>query len=234
MMTIQTMDKACPVGTDATEWKRLPGLTFPELEISGTHLYPIVDSFEWIKRLAPLNLHILQLRIKELKGNNLETEIARSIETAKKYGCRLFINDYWKLAIKHSAYGVHLGQGDLIGADLEKIAGAGLRLGISSHCHFELCKAFSLKPSYVAFGPVFETKLKKMPFPPQGAGRLKFYRSLIDIPLVAIGGITIENSGEVLEAEPDFIAVVRDITQSQNPEERVRQWQELLETCPVK
>ena len=197
---------------------------FPRLESENRELYPIVDSFEWVKRLLPFGVKTIQLRIKNLHGAELENEIEKSILLAKEYDARLFINDFWEIAIKHSAYGVHLGMEDLATADITQIQKAGLRLGLSTHCYFEAAIAHSFRPSYIALGPIYFTKLKAMDFPPQGIEVLKLWRKLFDYPLVAIGGITLEKSEEVLSGNPDFISVVRDITQSDNPEKRVKDW----------
>ncbi|MEE8483697.1 MAG: thiamine phosphate synthase [Nitrospinota bacterium] len=223
---------ACPVNANGFGYNgaalNLPA--FPSLETSGVSLYPIVDSAQWVRRLAPLGINIIQLRIKEATGKELEKEIAESVEASKKNNVNLFVNDFWKLAAKHGAYGVHLGQGDLIGADIPLIRESGLRLGVSTHCYHEAEVAANLKPSYVAFGPVFETKLKKMPFPPQGVGRLKEWKKMFDCPLVAIGGITLEDAKEVMTARPDLISVVRDITLAADTEGRVEMWLKLLES----
>ena len=197
--------------------------TFPTLPPAG-RVYPIVDSFEWVERLVTLGVKTLQLRIKGFTGSRLEEEIKKSIEVSGKAGARLFINDFWELAIKHSAYGVHLGQDDLLTADIRAIEKAGLRLGVSTHCYFEAAVAHGLRPSYIAFGPVYHTELKAMDFAPQGIGNLKTWRRFFDYPLVAIGGITLERADEILEGEPDYISVVRDITLSKNPDEKVKSW----------
>ncbi|MFN6886558.1 thiamine phosphate synthase, partial [Proteus mirabilis] len=84
------------------------------------------------------------------------------------YNARLFINDYWQLAIKHHAYGVHLGQEDLDIADLDAIKQSGLCLGISTHNDTELQRAKRLLPSYIALGHIFPTTTKDMPSKPQG------------------------------------------------------------------
>jgi thiamine-phosphate pyrophosphorylase len=92
-------------------------------------LYLVVNSVEWIARLLGAGVTTLQLRIKDLSSEKLEEDISTAISLGKQYGARLFINDYWQLAIKHGAYGVHLGQEDLDSADLLAIHRAELRLG---------------------------------------------------------------------------------------------------------
>lgn len=93
------------------------------------------------------------------------------------------------MAIEAGAYGVHLGQEDLLTADLGRISKAGLRLGVSTHGWYELSKAIALRPSYIALGHIFDTKTKKMKSKAQGIDRLRLFAGAVgDIPTVAIGG----------------------------------------------
>lgn len=131
-------------------------------------LYPVVDSVIWIERLLAAGVRTIQLRIKDLPEAAVEQDIAAAIELGKRYQARLFINDYWRLAIQHGAYGVHLGQEDLAIADLDAIHRAGLRLGLSTHDDAELDRALAERPSYIALGHVFPTQTKAMPSSPQG------------------------------------------------------------------
>jgi thiamine-phosphate pyrophosphorylase len=134
------------------------------------------------------------------------------------------VNDYWREAISLGADFVHLGQGDLAGADLDAIGSAGIRLGISTHSLDELDNALAAAPDYVALGPIYPTKLKAMPWKPQGLARLGEWRAKISCPLVAIGGITLERAPGVLAAGATSAAVVTDIVMSDDPEARTRDW----------
>ena len=100
-------------------------------------LYPIVDRAKWISKLANNQLKIIQLRVKDLEGEALEKEVEEAVYLSKKLKIKLFVNDYWELAIKYGAYGVHLGQEDLSISDLDKIRRKGLALGLSSHSYEE-------------------------------------------------------------------------------------------------
>ena len=203
-------------------------IDLPELSYDGnfTHnrfsriqdnigLYPIVDSLEWLKKLLPLGLSTVQLRIKEYVSPE---EVKNSILLAKKYNTKLFINDYWEFAIQYNAYGVHLGQEDILRADLKKISASGLRLGISTHCYYEVAHAHTYKPSYMACGPIFSTTSKIMPFTPQGLDKLTLWRkTLSSYPLVAIGGINDERLPSVLQTKVDGVAVISVITKAPDP-----------------
>lgn len=127
----------------------------------------------------------IQLRIKDQRENAVETDIAQAIALGRHYQARLFINDYWQLAIKHRAYGVHLGQEDLDTADLSAISAAHLRLGLSTHDDIEMDRALSYRPSYIALGHIFPTQTKLMPSALRGwlTSNVKSRVFLITLPL---------------------------------------------------
>jgi thiamine-phosphate pyrophosphorylase len=186
--------------------------------------YPIVPDAAWLARIVPLGVKTVQLRIKDVPGEVVEREIASALAICRAHGCQLIVNDYWRQAIALGADFVHIGQEDLAAADLAAIRAAGLRLGISTHTHEELRIALAARPDYVALGPIYETTLKAMRYPPQGLDRIREWKGLVSCPLVAIGGITLERSPEVFAAGADSIAVVTDIVKHPEPERRVREW----------
>ena len=124
--------------------------------------YPILDNADWIERLVPLGIKLVQLRSKDLPEAETREEIIRSRDICAKHDCQLIVNDYWQIAIEEGCDYVHLGQEDLDEADVAAIRAAGIRLGISTHDHAELTRALDLNPDYVALGPVYPTILKKM------------------------------------------------------------------------
>ncbi|MFA3780287.1 thiamine phosphate synthase [Yersinia sp. 1652 StPb PI] len=193
-------------------------------------LYPVVDSLLWIERLLAAGVTTIQLRIKELDDAQVEQDIAAAIALGKRYQARLFINDYWRLAIKHGAYGVHLGQEDLATADLAAIQQAGLRLGVSTHDEQELAIAKAVRPSYIAMGHIFPTQTKQMPSSPQGLTVLKqMVDNTPDYPTVAIGGISIERVPAVLATGVGSVAVVSAITLSDDWQQATAQLLHLIE-----
>ncbi len=187
-------------------------------------LYPVVDSVVWIERLLSAGVRTLQLRIKDKRDDEVEADIIAAIALGRRYQARLFINDYWRLAIKHDAYGVHLGQEDLQGTDLQAIRAAGLRLGVSTHDDMEIDVAMAAKPSYIALGHVFPTQTKQMPSAPQGLTQLaRHIARLADYPTVAIGGISLERAPDVLATGVGSIAVVSAITAADDWQAATRQ-----------
>ncbi len=190
-------------------------------------LYPVVDRAEWIAKLSDTGISTIQLRVKDLQGAALEQEIHDAVILAAKHNCRLFVNDYWELAIKYQAHGVHLGQEDLDDADIDKIRGAGLRLGTSTHCHYEVARAHAYKPSYIACGPVFHTTTKDMPWTPHGIEGLQYWREVLDYPLVAIGGINRERIPAIAKTKVDSIAMITAITLAEDPVATTKEFIEL-------
>ncbi|CQJ61900.1 thiamine phosphate synthase [Yersinia rohdei] len=202
---------------------------FPETK-QHLGLYPVVDSLLWIERLLSVGVTTIQLRIKDLDDAQVEQDIAAAIELGKRYQARLFINDYWRLAIKHGAYGVHLGQEDLETTDLAAIQQAGLRLGVSTHDEHELAIAKAVRPSYIAMGHIFPTQTKQMPSSPQGLAILKqMVDNTPEYPTVAIGGISLERVPAVLATGVGSVAVVSAITQADDWQQATAQLLQLIE-----
>lgn len=194
-----------------------------------SRFYPIFDSSEWIKRLVPLGIKLVQLRIKDTSEADVRAHILAAKAVCKQHQCTLVINDYWQLAIELGCDWVHLGQEDLVCADVEKIKRAGLKLGISTHDDDELALALNLNPDYIALGPVYPTILKKMKWHQQGLEKVTQWKQTIgDIPLVAIGGMSVARAEGAFSSGADIVAAVTDITLNQSPEKRVKEW---LQAC---
>jgi len=188
-------------------------------------VYPIVDSAAWIRRLLPAGVRLVQLRIKDRPVAELRAEIRDSSDLCQRAGAQLVVNDHWQLALEEGCDFVHLGQGDLDTADIPALRRADVRIGVSTHDEAELSRALGLSPDYVALGPIYPTLLKVMAFAPQGLERIgEWKRRIGAIPLVAIGGITLERLPGVLAAGADSAAVVNDIVRHPVPEERMRNW----------
>jgi len=198
---------------------------YPDRYAYPDRFYPVVDSVAWVARLALLGVGTIQLRDKNLSESDAVQTILDALEVIKGTSAELVVNDYWRAAIIAGARHIHLGQEDLAGADRHAIRTAGLTLGISTHDDEELAIALQARPDYIALGPIFPTALKSMRFAPQGIPKIGEWKKRIgDIPLVAIGGIKLEQAGEIFAAGADSIAVVSDVTQNADPDARVRAW----------
>jgi Thiamine monophosphate synthase len=187
--------------------------------------YPIFDSADWIERLVPLGIKLVQLRIKDAAPDVIGDHIQRAKRVCAEHGCTLIVNDYWQAAIDAGCDYIHLGQEDLDDADMVAIRAAKLRLGISTHDRAELARAMALAPDYIALGPIYPTILKKMKWHEQGLAKLTTWRGLIgETPLIAIGGMSVDRAPGAFEAGADVVAAVTDITLNESPEDRVRAW----------
>jgi hydroxymethylpyrimidine kinase/phosphomethylpyrimidine kinase/thiamine-phosphate diphosphorylase len=179
----------------------------------------------------------LQLRIKTPEQPDpqwtglLRAEIRRSVAACKAEGAELFINDHWQVAAEEGAHGVHLGQEDLLAlgdAGRAALQATGMALGISSHSLWELCRARTLAPRYIACGPVWPTLTKAMPWLPQGLDNLAWWCRMASAPVVAIGGIL--EADKVFEAArcgADGVCIVRGL--GERPETVVPALQAALE-----
>ena len=161
-------------------------------------LYAIVDSAAALRRVLQAGVRTVQLRVKRPAdadaawASALRAAVRDSLLAAADQGALLFINDHWRLAAELGARAVHLGQEDLLAlgeAGRAELGASGLGLGVSSHAVWELCRARSLAPRYIACGPVWPTTTKDMPWRPQGLDNLAWWCRSADAPVVAIGGI---------------------------------------------
>jgi thiamine-phosphate pyrophosphorylase len=198
---------------------------YPDRYAYPDRFYPVVDSVAWVARLAALGASTVQLRVKNLGEESALRLVTEALAATANTRTRLVVNDYWRAAIAAGARHLHLGQEDLADADLGAIRNAGLTLGLSTHDDDELAAALRAGPDYIALGPIFPTTLKAMRFAPQGTAKIgEWKRRIGTIPLVAIGGIRLEQAADIFAAGADSIAVVSDVTQNADPDARVRAW----------
>jgi hydroxymethylpyrimidine kinase / phosphomethylpyrimidine kinase / thiamine-phosphate diphosphorylase len=203
----------------ATQALAFPALTHPALGV-----YAVVDGAHWVRRVLGAGIRTVQLRIKDPQEPNLSAQIADAVAAARATpGAQLFINDHWALALKHGAYGVHLGQEDLDQVDLAALRSAGVRLGISTHSYWEVAHAYALCPSYIACGPIFATQSKDMPWVPQGLDNLRYWAGLLDMPVVGIAGIDASNMAAVAATGAASAAVITAITKAADPDAACQQ-----------
>src|SRR4030081_346057 len=163
--------------------------------------YPVVDSVAWVARLTKLGVGTIQLRAKNLDDSQSLQIVSDALAVTKGTKTKLVVNDYWRAAVVAGAKHLHLGQEDLADADLKAIRDGGLTLGLSTHDDADLETALRAKPDYLTLGTVFPTTLKSMRFAPQGIPKItEWKRRIGDIPLVAIGGVNLEQAGGVFSS----------------------------------
>ena len=187
--------------------------------------YPVVPDANWVTRLVSVGTRLIQLRIKDQPDGEIRRQVRQARQACAAAGAQLIVNDYWQVAIDEGCDYVHLGQEDLADADIVALRRAGLRIGVSTHDHAELEKGLSIDPDYVALGPIYPTKLKQMPWAPQGVARLAEWKRLVgQRPLVAIGGLTLERARLCLAGGADVAAVVGDVVNHADPLGQARAW----------
>lgn len=212
------------------EWPG-PAAAFAPLQDRRLGLYAVVDSADWVERVLRAGVRTVQLRIKEAPRERLSREVERAVRAARSAQAQLFINDHWALAIEHGAYGVHLGQEDLEAlshSGLEMLRQAGLRLGLSTHSYWEVCRAQALSPSYIACGPIHATTTKDMPWLPQGPDNLAYWCHVLAAPVVAIAGMDEARSHEAVRCGAAGVAVLRGVTQATDPEAAIAGLQQAI------
>jgi hydroxymethylpyrimidine kinase / phosphomethylpyrimidine kinase / thiamine-phosphate diphosphorylase len=200
-------------------------------------LYAIVDSAARVQQVLDAHVRTVQLRIKMPSCPDTEwhamlrREVRHAVEACAAAGAELFINDHWQLAAELGAFGVHLGQEDLLAlgvAGRAALQASGLALGVSSHSLWELCRARTLAPRYIACGPVWPTLTKAMPWVAQGLDNLAWWCRMAPAPVVAIGGVLgAEQVYDAARCGADGVCIVRGLGGS--PQQVVPPLQSALE-----
>jgi thiamine-phosphate pyrophosphorylase len=196
-------------------------------------LYPIVDPAVCAAHgVEPLDLaghclrggaRLLQLRVKT-GGSAAFLDLARRMrELADSFGARLVVNDRADIAAMAGAAGVHVGQDDLPVAVVRGILrDAGALVGVSTHTPQQVDAAVGDAPGYIAVGPIFGTATKDTGYPARGLDLIRYAAAATAIPVVAIGGLTLDNAASAREAGASSIAVISDLFAGGDPEARVR------------
>jgi thiamine-phosphate pyrophosphorylase len=202
-------------------------------------IYPILDTEALAARslrpetaaaaLLDGGAGILQIRHKGHWSREVFAAAQQVARLCREAGALFIVNDRADFALLLEA-GLHVGQDDLPPRDARKLMGSDAVIGFSSHNVAQLCAAGGEPVDYVALGPVFTTASKQNPDPTIGVEEIRRCRTLVDKPLVAIGGITIENAAAVLRAGADSVAVIAGLlphpATAQSLRQRMEQWQQ--------
>ena len=116
--------------------------------------YPIFETSDWLERLLPIGIKLVQLRIKDKSKREVQNEIKKAKLLCYDFNTQLVINDYWEIAIDENCDFVHIGQEDLVACDIKKLKSYNIKIGISTHDQKELNTALLHEPDYIALGPV--------------------------------------------------------------------------------
>jgi thiamine-phosphate pyrophosphorylase len=204
-------------------------------------VYPILDTESLDRRAIPLETAaaafldggagILQIRHKRHWSRGFFESAQIVARLCREAGAALVVNDRADFALLLDA-GLHVGQDDLPPRDARRLMGGDAIIGFSSHNVSQLCAAGGEPVDYVALGPIYVTASKLNPDPVTGVEEVRRCRTLIEKPLVAIGGITRENAPDVWRAGADSVAVIAGLLPDQatahSLRERMEQWQQLV------
>ena len=182
-------------------------------------IYPITDvrlsglsQTEQAKRLTDGGARIIQFREKYLGPNEWFDDACKAVDRCRQNNVISIVNDRVDIALAVGADGVHLGQTDLPPDAARRVLGHDAVIGYSTHTLEQVRNALEFDIDYLAFGPIFATTTKDDPDAVVGLDLLRSVREIIgNMPLVAIGGIDLENAGSVFAAGADSTAVVRAI-----------------------
>ena len=199
-------------------------------------LYVILDAAlaeapveQLAENLFAAGVRLFQYRDKRASGGELLRNARTLAERLVPWGATFLVNDRPDVAYLAGASGVHVGQDDVRAEDARAVIGASRLVGVSTHNRAQFEGALKTSADYLAVGPIFATGSKENPDPVVGTALLKELRGLTERPIVAIGGITLERAGEVMEAGADSAAVISDILRSADPAMRAREFLRVLE-----
>lgn len=172
---------------------------------------------------------VVQLRAKHLASGAL-LELAESlVSRGRPYGAQIIVNDRVDVAVLSRAAGVHVGQDDLAPADARAQLGPEAIVGVSTHDETQFALARREPVTYVAVGPIFGTRTKDTGCDPVGLDLVRAARRLDPaIPIVAIGGITLDSAPSVIEAGATAVAVIGDLLATGDPRARVERYVQQL------
>ena len=178
---------------------------------------PLIEA---LTQAARAGVKVFQYRNKTAAMKEAYAEALPLRKLAAELDVLFIVNDRCDLALAVDADGVHLGQGDLPLDLARKVMGPDKLIGISTHNPDQVSTASAGRPDYLGFGPIFKPGSKQDHDPVVGIEGLRAIRSLTSLPIFAIGGITVENVGEVMKAGANGVAVISailkapDITQA--------------------
>lgn len=178
------------------------------------------DELELALKFADAGVRLLQYRNKSAAPKKVLETSQRLASCLGPRGVSFIVNDRPDIAALTGATGVHVGQDDLDVEAARSVVGRNKWIGVSTHNIEQFRQALTTSADYVAVGPVFPTSTKANPEPTIGVEFIRQIRGLTDKPIVAIGGITLENAAQVIQSGADSVAVASDILRAADPVSR--------------
>lgn len=186
--------------------------------LAQTRVYPLTDRqisglshAEQVIELSESGARVIQLREKDLSAREFFEEANAAVAVARERGVKIIINDRVDIALALKADGVHLGQDDMPVEAARRILGPTAIIGFSTHNLEQAKHAAQMPVDYVALGPIFSTRTKNTVNPVLGVSGLRETREVLEVPLVAIGGISAASGRQLLDAGADAVAVIGEL-----------------------
>jgi len=204
--------------------------------VSIPRLYAIIDPARLggrspavaARALISAGVRLIQYRDKHASSRQLYESCTDLRVVLRDAGCSLILNDRADVARAAQAEGVHLGQTDLPVEMARRVLASGQWIGSSTHSLEQVVEAGRTTADYIAFGPIFPTASKANPDPVVGLEGLRQARRVTGKPLVAIGGINLQNARQVLAAGADSVAVIGGLLEAPDLEERAQEFLSIL------
>ena len=191
------------------------------------------DVVEVVEELLAGGAALIQIRCKTLPTGDFVDAAVRCRASTRARGAVLIVNDRVDVAMACDADGVHLGQSDLPPGIARRLLGAGRWIGVSTHDPEQARAAVEAGADYIGFGPIVTTRTKDTGYTARGLDALRIVRQSVEVPIVAIGGITPDNAAGVLDAGADAVAMISALVSSGSTRERVRSILARLEPAPL-
>jgi len=192
-------------------------------------VYPITDTEisgkthkEQVMCLIEGGASLIQIRDKSASSGRFYAKALEALKIARSNNVKIIINDRCDIAYLIGADGVHLGQDDISPVEARKFLGPNAIIGYSTHNQYQALEALKMPIDYISVGPIFATNTKEDPDPIVGLDGLRAIRKLIkELPIVAIGGINLQNAKSVFDAGADSIAIISDLLSSEDIAQRM-------------
>lgn len=203
--------------------KPLPGPLYPITHCPNPRGW---DHVNFARCLIRCGIRFFQVRDKTLPDGRLYRQLLKIRRLCRESGACFVVNDRVDLALAAGADGVHLGQDDLSPEAARRLLGEGAVIGLSSHNWDQFRRGQEKAVDYLALGPIFATHTKEDAAPVLGLELLRKASGSTDLPLVAIGGISVEKAPKVWQSGASSVAVISDVADAESPERRIRAYLE--------
>lgn len=199
---------------------------FPVYPITRARSGKLNDHVELARVFLSAGVPLFQVRERDASDRELLAVLLEIKELTQAYGARFLVNDRVDLALASGANGVHVGQDDLPVPVVRELMGREALIGLSTHNRQQFEEARLLDLDYIALGPAFATTTKDTGYDPLGEELIGELVLQSCHPVVAIGGVSLDNAQRLWDRKVDSVAVISDIVDHPDPGRRIREYLE--------